>query len=180
MQQCQVSSLGSRGVSGVGHYEWTPRLDRRGSKRQLLFLPGNSLTPPGCTRPGLPSIWGKNSRLHLHPRAPSQGQYLVRVSDPVPCSSSGPSFRTPESVPAPGPPETPSASAGVSDPPPFRRLEKEAESQSSSLPEGHFGTGGRSAKRFPRKWAHWRHHNSSFPKGRGKRNRNHTSSSSKW
>ena len=29
------------GVSGVGHYDWTPTLDRKGSKRQLLFLPGN-------------------------------------------------------------------------------------------------------------------------------------------
>lgn len=38
----------------------------------------------------------KNSRLHLHPHAPSQGQYLVRVSDPVPCSSSSPGFRSPE------------------------------------------------------------------------------------
>lgn len=121
--------------------------------------------PSGVCRPGLPCLWGENSRLHLRPRAPPQGQYLVRVSGPGPCSSSGPGFRSPESVPAPGPPETPSASAGVSDPPPFRRLEKEAESQGSSRPDGRLGTGCQSAKRFPRPWAHWLHHSATSPRG---------------
>lgn len=84
---------------------------------------GLRLTTTGRSYPqGLPPFPGRNSRLHPQPRAPSQGQYLVRVSILAPFSGSALGFGSPEGATATASPAPPWASSRPSGPPPCSGL----------------------------------------------------------